>query len=41
MTSINRLLAEAIGTFWIVFVGYGAALLGAAFPQFGFGVYGV
>ncbi len=41
MTSTNRLLAEAIGTFWIVFAGCGAALLGAAFPQLGIGVYGV
>ena len=41
MTSTNRLLAEAIGTFWIVFAGCGSAVLGAAFPQLGIGVYGV
>ena len=41
MTITNRLLAEAIGTFWIVFAGCGAAVLGAAFPQLGIGVYGV
>ena len=38
---VNRLVAEAIGTFWIVFAGCGAAVLGAAFPQLGIGVYGV
>ena len=38
---VNRLAAEAIGTFWIVFAGCGAAVLGAAFPQLGIGVYGV
>ena len=41
MTSTNRLLAEAIGTFWIVFAGCGAAVLGSAFPHLGIGVYGV
>ena len=41
MTSANRLLAEAIGTFWIVFAGCGAAVLGSAFPHLGIGVYGV
>ena len=41
MTSTNRVLAEGVGTFWIVFAGCGAAVLGAAFPQLGIGVYGV
>ena len=41
MTSANRLLAEAIGTFWIVFAGCGSAVLGSAFPHLGIGVYGV
>ena len=38
---LNRLAAEALGTFWLVFAGCGAAVLGAAFPQLGIGVYGV
>mgnify|MGYP001169988423 FL=1 len=37
MPSTNRLLAEGIGTFWIVFAGCGSAVLGAAFPQLGIG----
>ncbi len=37
----NRLAAEAIGTFWIVFAGCGSAVLGAAFPQLGIGVFGI
>ena len=37
----NRLVAEALGTFWIVFAGCGSALLGAAFPQLGIGVFGI
>ena len=35
MPSTNRLLAEGIGTFWVVFAGCGSAVLGADFPQFG------
>jgi len=38
---IQRLAAEALGTFWIVFGGCGAAILGAAFPQLGIGVFGI
>ena len=41
MTSTNRLLAEGIGTFWLVFAGCGSAVLGAAFPQLGIGVFGI
>ena len=41
MPSTNRLLAEGIGTFWVVFGGCGSAVLGAAFPQLGIGVFGV
>jgi aquaporin Z len=35
------LLAEGIGTFWVVFAGCGSAVLGAAFPQLGIGVFGI
>jgi aquaporin Z len=38
---MNRLAAEAIGTFWLVFAGCGSAVLGAAFPQLGIGVFGI
>ena len=38
---INRLMAEAIGTFWLVFAGCGSALLSAAIPQLGIGVFGL
>ena len=37
----NRLVAEALGTFWIVFAGCGSALLSAALPQLGIGVFGI
>jgi aquaporin Z len=37
----KRLLAEFIGTFWLVFGGCGAAVLDAAFPQLGIGFLGV
>ena len=37
----NRLAAEVIGTFWIVFAGCGSLVLGQAFPKLGIGVYGV
>jgi len=37
----NRLAAEAIGTFWLVFAGCGSALLGAVFLQLGIGVFGI
>jgi len=38
---INRLAAEAIGTFWLVFAGCGSALLSASIPQLGIGVFGI
>jgi len=37
----NRLAAEAIGTFWLVFAGCGSALLSASIPQLGIGVFGI
>ena len=33
--------AEAIGTFWLVFGGCGAAVISAAFPEVGIGLLGV
>jgi aquaporin Z len=41
MKSINPLIAEAIGTFWLVFGGCGSAVLAAAFPNVGIGLLGV
>ena len=41
MKLINRLMAEFVGTFWLVFGGCGAAVLSAAFPQLGIGFLGV
>lgn len=41
MPSTNRLLAEGLGTFWLVFGGCGSAVLAAAFPQVGIGLLGV
>jgi len=41
MPSTNRLLAEGIGTFWLVFGGCGSAVLAATFPQVGIGLLGV
>jgi len=41
MPMYNKLLAEAIGTFWLVFGGTGAAVLAAGFPQLGIGFVGV
>ncbi len=38
---INRMAAEAVGTFWLVFGGCGSAVLAAAFPQVGIGLLGV
>ena len=38
---MNRLAAEAIGTFWLVFAGCGSALLSGAMPQLGIGVFGI
>jgi len=37
----KRLLAEFIGTFWLVFGGCGAAVLAASFPALGIGFVGV
>jgi aquaporin Z len=37
----RKLAAEAIGTFWLTFGGCGAAVIGAGFPQGGFGLLGV
>jgi aquaporin Z len=39
--TMNRLAAEALGTFWLVFGGCGSAVLAAAFPQVGIGLLGV
>jgi len=38
---VNRLVAEVIGTFWIVFAGCGSALLASGVPQLGIGVFGI
>ncbi|AYM84038.1 hypothetical protein At12D1_41560 [Agrobacterium tumefaciens] len=38
---MNKLAAEFIGTFWLVFGGCGSAVLAAAFPQLGIGFLGV
>src|SRR5271157_3191190 len=37
----NKLAAEFIGTFWLVFGGCGSAVLAAAFPEVGIGLLGV
>ena len=37
----KRLLAEFIGTYWLVLGGCGSAVLAAAFPQVGIGLMGV
>jgi aquaporin Z len=37
----NRLMAEFLGTFWLVFGGCGSAVLAAAFPDVGIGLLGV
>jgi aquaporin Z len=37
----KRLLAELLGTFWLVFGGCGSAVLAAAFPALGIGFAGV
>ena len=41
MSSMQRGLAELIGTFWLVFGGCGSAVLAAAFPDVGIGLLGV
>jgi aquaporin Z len=37
----KRLLAECLGTFWLVFAGCGSAVLAAGFPAMGIGYLGV
>ncbi len=37
----NRLMAEFVGTFWLVLGGCGSAVLAAAFPDLGIGFVGV
>ncbi len=41
MSLSNRLGAECIGTFWLVFGGCGSAVLAAAYPGLGIGFAGV
>jgi len=41
MSLRNRLAAELMGTFWLVFGGCGSAVLAAAFPKLGIGFTGV
>ena len=41
MPLVNRILAEFLGTFMLVFGGCGSAVLAAAFPQVGIGLVGV
>jgi aquaporin Z len=41
MSLSKRLLAELIGTFWLVFGGCGSAVLAAKFPEVGIGFLGV
>jgi aquaporin Z len=38
---MNKLAAEFVGTFWLVFGGCGSAVLAAAFPEVGIGLLGV
>jgi aquaporin Z len=41
MGNLKSLVAEAFGTFWLVFGGCGAAIFSAAFPDLGIGFLGV
>ena len=41
MTLTKKLVAEFIGTFWLVLGGCGSAVLAAAFPEVGIGLLGV
>jgi len=41
MSLANKMGAEALGTFWLVFGGCGSAVLAAAFPALGIGFVGV
>ncbi len=38
---MNNIMAEFVGTFWLVFGGCGSAVLAAAFPDVGIGLLGV
>ncbi|WP_137388216.1 aquaporin Z [Rhodoligotrophos defluvii] len=38
---IKKLVAEALGTFWLTFGGCGSAVIAAAFPDVGIGLLGV
>ncbi len=38
---MNKYLAEAFGTFWLVLGGCGSAVLTASFPEVGIGLLGV
>jgi aquaporin Z len=41
MSLSRRVAAKFIGTFWLVFAGYGSAVLTASFPRLGIGFVGV
>jgi aquaporin Z len=41
MTLTRRMMAEAFGTFWLVFGGCGSAVIAAGFPKVGIGLAGV
>jgi aquaporin Z len=41
MPIVRRMLAEVLGTFWLVFGGCGSAVLAAGFPRVGIGLLGV
>ena len=41
MNLSKKLVAECIGTFWLVLGGCGSAVLAAAFPEVGIGLLGV
>lgn len=38
---MHKIIAEMIGTFWLVLGGCGSAILAATFPEVGFGLVGV
>jgi aquaporin Z len=41
MTLLHRVVAESLGTFWLVLGGCGSAVLAAGFPELGIGFAGV
>ena len=41
MMNMQKYVAEAIGTAWLVFAGLGSAVISAAFPELGIGFLGV